>query len=176
MGLLAQAIANVKGHNTERPPVSLSSVLGGIGGFGGIAESSRTDQLGAMTSSGWLFAVIDRISTAVASAEWQLFRKQGREDKVEVEEHLILDLWDMPNPFYTRDEFLEVSVNHFSLVGEMWWVIVRDKTFRVPVEIWPVRPDRMRPIPHPTDYISGYVYEVGNHKVFLDIEDVIFIR
>ncbi|MCH9010788.1 MAG: phage portal protein [Chloroflexi bacterium] len=103
-------------------------------------------------------------------------QEAGPRRRIEVEEHLILDLWNMPNPFYTNDEFLEVSVNHFSLVGEMWWVIVRDKTFRIPVEIWPVRPDRMRPIPHPTDYISGYVYQVGNEKVFLDIEDVIFIR
>ncbi len=176
MGLLTQAIANVKGHNTDRPPVTLSSGLG-LGGFGGMVEStSRTDQLGAMTSSGWLFAVIDRISTAVAGSDWQLYRKQGSEDRTEVESHILLDLWDMPNPFYTQDEFLEVSVNHFSLVGEMWWVVVRNPSFQIPVEIWPVRPDRMRPIPHPTDYISGYIYQIGNEKIFLDIDDVIFIR
>ena len=176
MGLLTQAIANVKGHNTERPPATISSGLG-LGSFGGMAESSsRTDQLGAMTTSGWLFAVIDRIATAVAASEWQLFRQQGREDRTEVESHVLLDLWDKPSPFYTNDEFLEVSVNHFSLVGEMWWVIVRDATFRMPIEIWPVRPDRMRPIPHPTEYISGYIYQIGNEKVFLDIDDVIFIR
>ena len=176
MSLLTQAIANLKGHNTDRPPVTLSSGLG-LGGFGAMAESSsRSEQLGAMTSSGWLFAVIDRIATAVAASEWQLFRQQGQSDRTEVESHLILDLWNMPNPFYPLDEFLEASINHFSLVGEMWWVIVRDSTFKVPVEIWPVRPDRMRPIPHPTDYISGYIYQIGNEKIFLDVDDVIFIR
>lgn len=174
MGLLTSAIARIKAPNTERLPVSAGSGILSIGE--GSTASNRSQQLGSIEASGWLFATVDRIASAVARSQWMLFRNGGG-DREEVTDHALLDLWKSPSPFYTRPEFLSFSGNHFGLVGEIWWVIVRDSMgFGLPVELQPVRPDRIRPVPSPDDFISGYIYQVGSTKIPLDREDVIFTR
>lgn len=175
MGLISTAIQNIT--KAPRLPVTQSRSQGTVI-FGGdsISDSSnRSQQLGQMTSSAWLFAIIDRISTAVARTEWRLFQER-RLDRQELLEHFLLDLWNSPNPFYTRPEFLMTLVNHYNLVGEMWIVKVRDNLFGLPMELQPVRPDRIRPIPSHDDFLSGYIYQIGSERIPLAIEDVIFVR
>ena len=142
---------------------------------GGASQpASQLGQLSAMTSVGWLFAVVNRISQSIAAQEWKLYRVQGGE-KEEVDNHPAIDLWRSANPFITREDFLETSSQHMELVGEMWWILVRNGA-GVPVELQVVRPDRMRPIPHPTEFIAGYEYRVGATTVVLEKDDVIFLR
>ena len=163
-----------RGSNEDRPsPIGSSS-----GGFLTNSLSTTTgtaqERLNAMGSVGWLFAVVERISTAMAASEWQLYQIR-RDEKVQLTDHPLLDLWQNPNPFYSQSEFLEDSSNHFELVGEMAWIIVRGMGGSI-VELWPVRPDRIRPIPDKDDYISGYIYQVGKDEVPLETDDVVFTR
>lgn len=143
-------------------------------GGGAISSSGQAQQLAAMTSVGWLFATVNRIAQSIAAQEWKLYRKQGG-DREEIDKHPAIDLWHSANPFITREDFLETSQQHMELTGEMWWVLVRNGA-GIPVEMQVVRPDRMSPIPHPTDFIQGYQYQIGPHKVLLDPQDVIFTR
>ncbi len=170
---LASTIPWLK-QNTERPPLTTGSRFG----FGGTFQDRTAGPLGQMTSSGWLFAVIDKIATNVAAAEWIVSQVNSRGEVTQLPPVNPLSvLWANPNPFYTRNEFIETLDQHFELVGEMWVIIVRDSiTGKIPVELWPVRPDRMTPIPSPTEFVSGYWYTIGSEKVRLDPEDVIFIR
>jgi len=178
MGLLTQATKQIFGHGTKKG----ISVTGGSPGFSIRNQSGGNailNQLGAMPSSSWLFAVVDRISTAVSANEWKLFQQTASREQAEVEDHPLLSLWQGVNPFFTMEEFLECTTQHFELCGEMWWILVRGENgMGPPTEIWPVRPDRMRPIPHRTDYIVGYEYtpEGDRDAIPLKPEDVIFIR
>ena len=79
------------------------------------------------------------------------------------------------NPFSTRGDFLETTQQYLDLTGESWWVLLRNQAGAL-TEIWPVRPDRMRPIPHPQEYIAGYLYTIGSQQVPLGRDDVVFIR
>lgn len=178
MTILRQVIESfTKDANTMRPPVSAGgSLLLDAGSVAGV-PMNRVAQLGAMGTVPWLFAVIDRIATAVAASEWSLFRKQPDGDRKEVFDHPLLTLWNSINPFYTLEEFLEVSQQHFDLTGEMWWVVARMANGKgAPAELWPVRPDRMRPVPHPEQYIAGYEYRIGSTVINLEPRDVIFKR
>ena len=156
--------------NSERLPQGIYM------NFGGSVSQPATQltQLSAMTSVGWLFAVVNRIAQSIAAQEWKLYRVQGG-DKIEVDSHPAIDLWKSANPFITREDFLETSQQHMELVGEMWWVLVRNGA-GVPVELQVVRPDRMKPIPHPTEFIAGYEYRVGATAMALEKDDVIFTR
>ena len=158
--------------NNERIPHSAPSSFAS----GGVTASvgAQVQQLSAMTSVGWLFATVNRIAQSIASQEWKLYRKQGGE-REEIDAHPAIDLWHSANPFITREDFLETSQQHMELTGEMWWVLVRNGA-GVPVEMQVVRPDRMAPIPHPTEFIQGYQYQIGTNKVMLDPQDVIFTR
>jgi HK97 family phage portal protein len=157
--------------NTERLPTGMG---GGFLAQGAAQPAGQLAQLNAMASVGWLFAVVNRIAQSIAAQDWKLYRVQ-RGDRVEVDTHPALDLWRSANPFITREDFLETSQQHMELVGEMWWVLVRNGA-GIPVELQVIRPDRMKPIPHPTDFIAGYEYRIGSNGMFLEKDDVIYTR
>jgi HK97 family phage portal protein len=161
--------------NTERPPMSIGSGLN-INGVGiGAPTSNQLVQMQTLSSTSWLFAVVDRIASSTAAVQWDLVRKMPDGQSRIVEKHPIIDLWNSVNPFYTRHEFIETSIQHFELTGEIWWLIVRNRGGK-PVELWNIRPDRIRPVPHPSEFVAGYIYSVGQHQIPLERKDVIFIR
>lgn len=138
-------------------------------------------QMRAMGNVGTLFAIVNRTSTAAASADWHLWRKAASgkdEDRVEVTRHAALTLWNKPNPFYSRQEYVETEQQHVDLTGEGWWVVARHPMAKsIPIELWPVRPDRMTPVPHATEFLAGYIYTGPNgEQVPLGLDEVIQIR
>ncbi|MFJ4837168.1 phage portal protein [Streptomyces sp. NPDC088746] len=137
-------------------------------------------QMRAMGSVGTLFSIVNRTSNATAMVEWKLWRKAKsgkKEDRVEVTSHAALDLWSKPNPFMPRQEFVETFQQHVDLVGEGWWVIARHPGSTIPLELWPVRPDRMTPVPSQTSFLAGYIYtSPDGEQVPLGLDEVIFLR
>ncbi|MBT2508816.1 phage portal protein [Streptomyces sp. ISL-98] len=144
------------------------------------SQRGATAQLNSMGSVSTLFAIVNRTAKAEAGVGWHLYRKakSGKtEDRVEVTAHAALDLWNKPNEFYTQSVFVEAGAQHKQLTGEQWWVIARDERFDIPLEMWPVRPDRMEPVPDPDHFLSGYMYTgPDGQQIALRKEDVIFIR
>jgi HK97 family phage portal protein len=150
----------------------------GSGLFLGAESAGTGGKLAQMESYGqvsWLFAVVNRIAQAVAASEWRLYRVGPNRQRSRITQHPLLALLTAVNPFYTREELLECSQQHLELVGEAWWVILRNGAGQ-PVELWPIRPDRMAPVPHPQQFIAGYVYSIGQERIPLAKEDVVFIR
>lgn len=148
------------------------------------SRSNTTKQLKAMGAVSTLFTIVNKTSTATASANWHLYRKAdgrgriaGPENRKEVFQHAALDLWNKPNPFMTRQEFVEAFMQHVDLTGESEWVVGRANGFDIPLELWPIRPDRMKPVPHPTEFLSGWIYlGPDGEKVPLSLDQVIQIR
>ena len=138
-------------------------------------------QLRAMETVGTVHAIVHRSAKAVAAVEWHLYRKSAsgkKEDRVEVTSHAALDLLNQPNRFFrTREVFMEAGAQHKGLTGETWWVIARYPGVTLPMEIWPVSPARMTPVPDPETFIAGYMYTAPDgEQIALRLEDVIFIR
>lgn len=145
------------------------------------ARNDSTTHMQAMGSVGTLFAIVHRTSNATSQAEWKLWRKakSGRiEDRTEVTSHAALDLWNRPNRFFTRQELIESTQQHVDLTGEGWWVIARHPQARsIPLELWPVRPDRMVPVPDREEFLSGYLYlGPDGEQVPLKLDEVIQLR
>lgn len=152
---------------------------------GGLSNlfQNRTDavnQLSAMGSVGTLFSIVNRTSNKTAQVTWHLYRKakSGKpEDRVEITSHAALDLWNKPNAFMPQQEFVETQQQHIDLTGEAWWVITRNPRVKLPLEMWPVRPDRMAPVPHPTKFLTGYVYtSPDGERIPLGLDEVIQLR
>ncbi len=86
-----------------------------------------------------------------------------------------MKVWDKPNEFFTRQELVETCQQHLDLTGET--VIVKVRAGNIPIELWPVRPDRVTPVADIRKFIAGYVYQSPDgEKVPLRREDVMFIR
>jgi HK97 family phage portal protein len=152
-------------------------------GFGGRLLSTgygAESQMRAMGSNGTLFAVVDRTCTSYSQVVWRLYRKAKsglKDDRTEVTSHAALDLITRPNPFMTGPTVRETTQQHEELVGEQWVVFAKDPRFDIPLEMWPVRPDRMRPVPDPEQFISGYEYIGPSGEIIpLGLDEVMFLR
>lgn len=162
----------------NKTPVPYASRRLNLLGFA--ARNDAEAQMRAMGSVGTLFAIVNRTSTAAAQVDWRLWRKapSGKdEDRTEVTRHAALAIWDKPNRFYSRQSFVETFSQHIDLVGEFWWLIGRDPRSPLPLELWPVRPDRMEPVPDPDEFIAGYIYtSPEGERIRLGVDEVITRR
>jgi len=127
-----------------------------------MGRNDATAQMAAMGSVGTLFNIVSTTSQAVAEVEWKLWRKAksgNKDDRTEVTSHAALDVWNKPNKFMTGQELRESVQQHIDLTGEGWCYVGRnDRARSLPLELWPVRPDRISPVPSVEDFIAGYIY------------------
>ncbi|MDN5857141.1 MAG: phage portal protein [Pseudonocardia sp.] len=130
--------------------------------------------LHAMGEVSTLFAIVDRLASSTASVHWDMWRKAPsgqKKDRELVTKHAALDLWRKPNRHMTQARFVHAYEQFIDLTGEGPWLLV--KAGGVPVGMWPVRPDRLEPVPSGTDFLSGYVYSATTERVPLGVDDVI---
>lgn len=170
LGMLSKAIRN------QGPPIPVGAARS-IFGRAGASPPSTGIALEVTEASSTMFGIVNRLSVATAAIDWELMRNMGtgnEDDDEPVESHLALDVWNNPNPFMTGQEYREILQQHIDLTGEGWTVF--GKTGKWPTSMWPVRPDRMAPVPSATDYLSGYVYSNQGEKVPLRIDECMFIR
>jgi HK97 family phage portal protein len=165
----------------NRSPVPLApAYTGGATNLSMFSRPAMNDEryLNTYGEVGTIFAIVSRIAAAQAAVPWHLYRKAKsglKEDRVEVTSHAALDLWNKPNPFMPRQEFVEVFAQHLELVGETDWVIGKFGT--IPVELWPVRPDRITPVPDPYTFLKGYIYRgPEGQDVPLDLNELIQVK
>jgi HK97 family phage portal protein len=173
-------IGSILQRPVNRAPIPYASRRATFGGLMGATGTSRTQQLEAFGAVGTLWQIVTRLCETTAAATWHLYRKRppGADPdspRVEVTRHAAVDLWARPNPFYTQQLFIETFMQPFELVGEGPMLVVR--AGRVPVELWPVRPDRLEPVPHPEKYLTGWLYKgPDGEEVPLKADEVIMLR
>ncbi|MCY3542442.1 MAG: phage portal protein [Chloroflexi bacterium] len=91
-------------------------------------------------------------------------------------EHPLQRLLDSPNPFWSRSDLWRATETYLSLWGVAFWGLERNEHGGI-VEIWPLRPDKMRLIPDERRYIKGFVYMgAGGALVPYLPEDVVWMR
>lgn len=154
------------------------------------AVDSKT-LMGAYGAMGTVWSIVSLYSAAVGAPEWHLYRKQpvdgrtryttrdeGSDQRTEVIRHQALSVLNKPNPFYSRFSLFETSQMYLELTGESYWIIDRDPRATFPIGLWPVRPDRMEPVPDPKAYLRGYIYTSpdGQEKIPLAVDDVIMVK
>lgn len=136
----------------------------------------REEHLRAVHAVGTLYSIIHVMSTSCASVDWHLYRRTRNGERTEVHAHAALDLWNRPNAFQSRANFVEAGQQLGDLTGEIDIVISRDPRSPIPLELWLVRPDKLTPVPHPVDFIDHFEYlgPVGE-RIMLSRDDVLRI-
>jgi len=119
----------------------------------------------------------------------------------EVPDHPFLERLRQPNPLLSGFELLEASLGGAELTGNIYWYmhgvgnqVTREdaKTLRLfnpykydsevarfmrqPLWIVPLRPDRMKPVPSKTDWLSHYEYRIYGLTYKLDAASVVHFR
>lgn len=152
--------------------------------YAGSTWTTRRDavaQLDVMATNGTVYGIVSKTAPAVAETEWKLYRKakSGKdEDRTQITSHAALDLINRPNEFMTRMLLFEIEQQHVDLTGEGFLLVSRHARMRqIPLELWPIRPDRMTPVAHPTKYLAGWIYtSPDGEQVPLDVDEIIHTR
>lgn len=158
-----------------------------VGNFPSPSPRGTRAGLAAMEQIGTVFGIVNRSAEVASAVEWKLFRKrsdgrrsyayEGMDERTEVTQHLALKVWNKPNKFMTRQELVEIYAQHMYLTGEAWWHLPRMNGFAPPLEIWPMRPDRVLVLENNLSYISGYEYcAPDGQRIPLDVDEVVFSR
>ncbi len=125
-------------------------------------------------TSPWVYIAVNRIAEAAALVPLHVLRVQG--DRLEeVPRHPLERLLEAPNPFLSGFELIEQTVGMLELTGNAYWFLGGDSS-GTPVEIWPLRPDRMSIVPDTRRFIKGYVYEVEGARVPLEAAEVVHFK
>lgn len=156
--------------------------------------------LGAFTTNGTVNANVSLLARSTAKPEWRLYRKErqdgrvryttndgGSDQRTEVVRHQALNVLEKPASImsngqeiviWTRFQLFELSGIWMETAGKSHWVVEYDPRAKIPLGVWPVRPDRMQPVPDENNYLLGWVYTGpdGRTKVPLDPDEVIFNR
>lgn len=108
-----------------------------------------------------VYACVNEIAQAIGSLDWLLTRKGRGGRAVELDAHPLLDLLRRPNPFEGRAFFFGKLAGFLMLSGNGYVEAVTPGREATPRELYALRPDRMRVIPHPLERVGGYRWEAN---------------
>lgn len=177
------------GSATSPPPVayagrtsaSLSSLYG---------ASDPETFMRTYAANGTVFSIVSMLARQTAKVGWHLYRQQpidgrrryttgdkGSDQRTEVINHLAISLWNRPNPYMSGYQLRELCQTYLDLTGEAYLIVARDARATIPTGLWPVRPDRMEPVPSSEKFIAGYVYRGPmGEAVPLQPDEVVMVR
>lgn len=119
--------------------------------------SARYDRLAkeGHNANVWVYACINAIATSSADIPLLLYERKGKE-KVEIDDHPLLDLLKKPNAFQSGRELREEWARYLLLSGRSF--VEKTQGFSNVAELWALRPDWIAPVPSTQDMIGGYLF------------------
>lgn len=96
-------------------------------------------------------------------------------DEKRMDGHAVEGLLEAPNKFQAGTAMRAQWCMYDGIAGNWFTQIVPGRD-REPVELWNMRPDRVRVIPSKTDHIAGYVYKIGTDQFFIPPGEMIHYR
>lgn len=153
----------------------------------------------AYKTNGTVRANSGLIGESVAEQDWVLFRKQGPQQRYttsdrgsdqrkQVTVHAALDVLENPatvtvngvrRTVIDRTLLFELSDIWMTHTGKSHWIVdFAEGASKIPLGLWPVRPDRMTPVPDRKKFLAGWIYTSpdGREQVPLLAHEVIYNR
>lgn len=129
-----------------------------------------------LVTSNEVFAAAMLRARAMSGLTLKLYDRDGPE-KSEITRGPEYDLLRHVNPFWTRRRLAMMDEFAMCLWGESFWAIERDRSGQ-PSEIWWMKPSRVRPVPHESGYIDGFIYEPvnGGNPIRFRRDEVVWFR
>lgn len=122
-------------------------------------------------AQGFVFACVKMLAMAGSSVPWRVMGvDSGGNDKVGGDQTWARPI-EYPNKRFTRKRIVFWAIANLALNGNALFkqVIVNKRT----AELWPLFPLRCHPIPHPTEWISGYRDYLPGGNVDYPVDEVI---
>jgi len=115
-----------------------------------------------------IFACVGYRAESTAAATLRIFDQGGGE----LAQHAARQLIQRPNSVMTEFDFWVTTSAMCDLAGRAYWLKDRSRNGRV-IALYPLRPDRVQPVPSRQTLIGGYQYQNGEKTEVFPAEDVI---
>ena len=137
----------------------------------------RTPEVGNGSSSSIVTACLGVWSDALQEAPIQVTAPSPDNKHEPIPGHELVTLWERPNPHMTGDLLWHYYVWATRLDGNAYLYKERNGAGRV-TELWPLRPDFMRPWPEkdPKVFQRYWEYTINGKREPLPVEDVVHLR
>ena len=166
MGIINR-LMNVFGYTKAKRVFQIDPGYGGYGNLGRSAQQNYRSYLQQYADVSWVYACIKRIAMAGAGVPVKLYKKIIKSGKISYEEimnHPVLELLATVNPLMDGFGLIEATLSFQDLTGNAYWLLDSYVSGK-PTEIYPLNPYRVKVVPHPTEFIKEYRYDVGQNKV-----------
>jgi len=110
-----------------------------------------------------VFRCISLIAQNAAAVPWRLFEGDGA-NRRRLDDHPLLTLLKRPNPLQGGAEWLGALLTAYLIAGNGYIEAAGPKG-QPPLELWPLRPDRMRIVPGAGGLPAAYRYTVNGETV-----------
>lgn len=124
-----------------------------------------------------VYQAIQMLCTSAAEPEIAAYRYPGgnKKKKEAIYSHPVLDLLENPNPFMSPYQMVAGIRLYRAIAGNAYLLKVRSAAGRV-VQLWPLRPDRVRVIPDQQTFIRGYTYQPFGVPYIVPRADIIHFK
>ena len=122
-------------------------------------------------------ACISMVGTTIPEAKLRVYTETSQGDK-EINDHWLTKLLRRPNPFMSAFELWEWTATYLNTGGASYWELVRaglNPNSEI-LEIYPLRPDRMKIIPDVENYISAYEYNVNGNVIHYQPWEILQVK
>jgi len=140
-------------------------------------------EIARLTEAGYMncctvYACINERAGGLAGVPWKLFQKATSQDtkKVEIENHVLLDLMRRPNE-QEGGSFFRMKAMAFLLIGGNSYLTRVGPNEGPPKEMYVIRPDRMKVLPgNAFNPIRGYRYTVGGNDQNFEAKQILHMK
>ena len=143
-------------HPNGRAPAESS-----VAGLTGADDWAPSHYAAYFATSAPVYSAVRLRADAIARPPLRVYRRVETAGEWHREwvgpEHPAQRLLDRVNPHWTGGDFWRATETYLNLWGVAYWSVERDD-LGMPVELWPLRPDRVRLVPDENEYIRGYMY------------------
>lgn len=112
-----------------------------------------------LVTSNEIFSAASLRARLASTVPLKLYRGSAT-DKVEMDDSPAAQLLRYVNPFWTWQRLARMDELSMCLWGESFWAVERGPD-GVPRELFWLKASRVKPVPHPENYLSGFLYESG---------------
>jgi HK97 family phage portal protein len=160
---LLNLVTQVLRPKTAVAPAAKTSAAGPVIAWSHVGQPCWTQRrFEPLTEAGFrknvvAYRCVMQVATAGAAIPWLLYDGEDGE----LDRHPLLDLLRHPNPLQDGTAFLESVYAYLEIAGNAYIEAVTPRDGAAPVELYVLRPDRMKVIPGATGLPQGYQYTVN---------------
>lgn len=129
-----------------------------------------------LVTSNEIFSAAMLRARLVSSVPIKAYKGSG-DKKTEVPTSGAAELLKRVNAHWTWARLARMDELSMCIWGQSAWAIERNSD-GIPRNIWWLKPTRLRPVPHPTKYLSGYLYHsnVGGEPIPFRTDEILWQR